>query len=202
MRKVNYSAFKNWLILSFIGFLCLSLVSCNTSSTQEKLSYSNAQDLLQAIWNKESEKLDTDQKKAIVGGYGDEANIVQSGPGLISLDHPEEIAVAFSIPQLLVDSSQNAASIMNEIMPNYFTASVWQLDEEVDGSVIMEKVARYLGQNHWIDSFPDKYVVFYTDPFIIVCYGLEESFDSFYKACEEILTTPDGTSIEGDVVTQ
>lgn len=194
MKKARRYAFSlTWIGCLILSLFCFTIVGCSSSS-DEQLSYQSAQELLEAIWEK-----DSNQEDFTVGGYGNENNISQNKPGPISLEHSEEIAVAFSIPQRLVDSAQNAASIMNRIMPNYFTASVWQLEKEVDGNDLMNKVAQHLEQNPWIDAFPDKYAVYWADPFIVVCYGLEEPFDSFSKACEEILTIPGNASVTGSI---
>lgn len=180
----------NWLQKAGIVFLAIvmafAFAGCSNQSDSKgeasKLDYPDAQTLLVALWEQVAE----DQKPAVIGGVGDEA--AADMPQALDLGQKENLEHALTVTPALVDAAESGSSLMNAMMANSFTASVWQLKEGSDLKALVEEEGKKMQDNQWICSFPDEYAVYGKDNFIVVCYGLTDQVKPFEEAVEKTLT--------------
>lgn len=177
------------LLLLCIPALCLlpacsssSSSSSDNSSEQESVSYSSAQELLQACWD-----ADTGDKPSILGGYGEAVS--ESEPMAVDLEANDlsGVSATFAIPESVLNQSTSAASAMNAMMANYFTAVALQLEDGVNVSEAASEIYNSLMNNQWLCGSPEEVEIITWNQYIIAGYGLKDTLEPFMKAALKLL---------------
>ena len=65
------------------------------------------------------------------------------------------------------------------MLANAFTCGVFHLKNPADSSTVTDAVKTIIVQRHWLDGFPDKYVIAVTEDYVVVLWGYDELVDTF-----------------------
>ena len=65
------------------------------------------------------------------------------------------------------------------MLANAFTCGVFHLKNPADSSTVTDAVKANIVQRHWLDGFPDKYVIAVTEDYVVVLWGYDELVDTF-----------------------
>lgn len=150
--------------------------SQTTETTTTTTSYADAQQLLMAAWDE-----DTDENKPTsIGGL--DAEMVSDLPAALNLEDEETLETTLAVTADLIENSESAASIMNAMMANYLTASVWQLTSDADIDSIAKGVNEKIKDSKWLCGTPEVYVIYQAGSFLYVGFGTSAQLDPLTEA--------------------
>lgn len=202
------------LVITVVACMMLSLVGCgnkeNTSevtkedsivateeSTQEsteenteenseagsEVTVGSAIEILDTVWGSYAE---ADQFP--VGG-GDSANQNFEGPGVFDATNAEELDVTLGFPAAQVEKIDDAASMMNAMMANNFTAGVYHVKDSADVQTVADALKENIMSKQWMCGMPEKMVVIAVNDYVISAFGLSDSIDTFKTKLTETYGT-------------
>ena len=187
---------KRSLIL-LLAVMMLTLVACGKtqesgkqessaaeSSVEESVqepavTIADALELLNTVWANYD-----DANKFPVGG-GDSANLNFEGPGKFDAANSEELDVTLGFPADKVAQIDDAASMMNAMMANNFTAGVYHVTDKAAVQEIAAAMKENILARHWMCGMPEKMVIIAVDDYLISAFGLGELIDTFQTEIQE-----------------
>lgn len=135
----------------------------------------DALEILTTVWGTYEEA----DKFPVAGG--DSANQNFEGPAAFDATNAEELDVTLGFPAAQVENIDDAASMMNAMMANNFTAGVYHVKAENKEDV--EAVATALKDNimakQWMCGMPEKMVIIVIDDYVVSAFGLGDTIDVF-----------------------
>lgn len=152
-----------------------SSVETPATSTNEIAS---AVDVLNTVWGNYKDE------KFPVGG-GDSANLNFEGPGAFDVTNTEELNVTLGFPAEQVDKIDDAASMMNAMMANNFTAGVYHVTDAANVQAVADAVKATIMEKQWMCGMPEKMIVVSVDNYVISAFGLNAAIDPFKTAISE-----------------
>lgn len=193
---------KKKLVVTLVVCMMLSLVGCgnkeNTSEiengaseavTEEsteaapEITIGSAIEILDTVWSSYAEA-----DKFPVGG-GDSANQNFEGPGAFDATNAEELDVTLGFPTAEVEKIDDAASMMNAMMANNFTAGVYHVKESSDVQTVADALKENIMSKQWMCGMPEKVVIIAVDDYVISAFGLSDSIDTFKAKLMETYET-------------
>lgn len=144
----------------------------NTETVQD-VTINSAVDILNTVWGSYEET-----EKFPVGG-GDSANLNFEGPAAFDATNAEELDVTLGFPAAQVEKIDDAASMMNAMMANNFTAGVYHLKDSADVQAVADALKENIMSKQWMCGMPEKMVVISVDGYVISAFGLSDSIDTF-----------------------
>lgn len=174
------------LIALCCALLMLNIAACsnqNQSTNVSKLEFEDATELLTNIWDRENIN---DKPTMVFGGIGE--SMIEEKPGTVDLEQKDSIEGVLNVPIDLASSSTTAASVMNGIMANDFTASAWQLKEDADVDALVKQSEEKLKSAQWLCTFPEEYDILVQDGFAVVVYGKTAQVQPFVEAAKKVMT--------------
>lgn len=167
--------------------LTLSLVACGngkentpgtasgseTTSEAPAVEIADALELINTVWGNYEEA-----DKFPVGG-GDSSNLNFEGPGKFDATNAEELDVTLGFPADQVANIDDAASMMNAMMANNFTAGIYHVKEGTDVQALADALKTNIQSRRWMCGMPEKMVVIAVDDYLISAFGLGELIDTF-----------------------
>lgn len=164
------------VISSFAG--CTSSGGTNTTiaTTQAaQPAISSSLELLNTVWN----SYDENERFYVVGGNVAGNNAIEGAPGVYSVSDSDALNRALGFPADCADKIDNAASLMHMMHANTFTCGAFHLKNSADSDTVTDAVKANIMQRHWLDGFPDKYVIAVTDDYVVLLWGYDEFVDTF-----------------------
>lgn len=147
----------------------------DNSTPENEVVIGDALEILTAVWGTYEEA----DKFPVAGG--DSANQNFEGPAAFDAANAEELDVTLGFPAAQVDNIDDAASMMNAMMANNFTAGVYHVKAENKEDV--EAVATAVKENvmakQWMCGMPEKLVIVVIDDYVISAFGLGDTIDIF-----------------------
>lgn len=147
-----------------------SSVETPATSTNEIAS---AVDILNTVWGSYAE-----EDKFPVGG-GDSANLNFEGPGAFDATNADELNVTLGFPADQVDKIDDAASMMNAMMANNFTAGVYHVTDAANVQAVADAVKANIMAKQWMCGMPEKMIVVSVDNYVVSAFGLGVAVDPF-----------------------
>ncbi len=180
---------KKRLFVMMLACVSVALVGCgnqkdttveNNTSAETKVPENevvigDALEVLTTVWGTYEEA----DKFPVAGG--DSANQNFEGPAAFDATNAEELDVTLGFPGAQVENIDDAASMMNAMMANNFTAGVYHVKEESKEDV--EAVATAIKDNimtkQWMCGMPEKMVIIVIDDYVVSAFGLGDTIDVF-----------------------
>ena len=163
----------------FLSFL-LSVVmvmglctGCRTSEPQQTDATENmaedALDILKNIWDKFS-----DEEKFPVYG-GDAENMVDGGPGAFNVGDTEGLQYNLMVPESLLGSIEQAASMIHGMMVNNFTCGVFKLKDGASTTAFADGIRNAFKNNQWLCGTPESLMIAVIgDRYVLATFGLSD----------------------------
>lgn len=193
---------KKRLVVMLVTCMIVSLVGCgnkdNTSelnnetskSTTEEsaeempqVSIGSALEILDSVWGQYEEA-----DKFPVGG-GDSANQNFEGPGTFDATNGEELDVTLGFPATQIEKIDDAASMMNAMMANNFTAGVYHVKYASEVQAVADALKENILSKQWMCGMPEKMVIVTVENYVISVFGLADSIDTFNEKLMETYET-------------
>ena len=144
----------------------------NTEAVQD-VTITDALDILNTVWGSYEEA-----ERFPVGG-GDSANLNFEGPAAFDATNAEELDVTLGFPTAQAEKIDDAASMMNAMMANNFTAGVYHVKDSADVQTVADALKENIMSKQWMCGMPEKMVVISVDDYVISAFGLSDSIDTF-----------------------
>ena len=188
---------KKKLLLITMTCMMLSLVGCgNQNSTtdtgdvgtvvgadtetedttpEDEVVIGDALEILTTVWGTYEEA-----DKFLVAG-GDSANQNFEGPAAFDAANAEELDVTLGFPAAQVEQIDDAASMMNAMMANNFTAGVYHVkaDNKDDVETVATTIKDNIMAKQWMCGMPEKMVIVVIDDYVVSAFGLGDTIDVF-----------------------
>ena len=166
---------KKLLALLLAAVMTVSVVACGSKSNEEANApeIADALEILTTVWGtyEESEMFP-------VGG-GDSANLNFEGPAKFDVAAVEELDVTLGLPADLAGQIDDAASMMNAMMANNFTAGVFHLTEGTSAEDFTSTLKDALLAKQWMCGMPEKVVIITVGDYVVSVFGLTDLLDTF-----------------------
>lgn len=183
---------KKRIAMILVTAMVLSLTACGkTQGGNESVESSSAVaesvaievvdslELLNTVWGSYE-----DANKFPVGG-GDSANLNFEGPGKFDAANVEELDVTLGFPAAEADKIDDAASMMNAMMANNFTAGVYRVTDEANVQAVADALKDNILARQWMCGMPEKMVVVSAGNYVISVFGLNDFVDPFVAKVQE-----------------
>lgn len=174
MRKIV--VFLMVLVMTVAAVACGSNTNGNKNDKKEEqntVEIADALEILTKVWAAYAE-----DEKFPVGG-GDSANISWEGPAWFDVAAVDELNASLGLPAELAEQIDDAASMMNSMMANNFTAGVYHLKDASEKENFTATLKDALLAKHWMCGFPEKVILVTVDDYVISAYGLTDNIETF-----------------------
>lgn len=177
--------FRHWIFILAGTAVISSFVGCTTGNNGNNTAAGSTQasqhaigsslELLNTVWNGYNE----DERFYAAGGDVSHNNATEDAPGVYSVSDIDGLDRALGFPADCADKIDNAASLSHMMLANAFTCGVFHLKNPADSSTVTDAVKTNIVQRHWLDGFPDKYVIAVTEDYVVVLWGYDEFVNTF-----------------------
>lgn len=180
---------KKILLLITMTCMMLSLVGCgnqkdttvenNTSAEtqvpENEVVIGDALEVLTTVWSNYEEA----DKFPVAGG--DSTNQNFEGPAAFDATNAEELDVTLGFPAAEMDKIDDAASMMNAMMANNFTAGVYHVNanNKDDVEAVATAIKESIMSKQWMCGMPEKMVIIVIDDYVVSAFGLGDTIDVF-----------------------
>lgn len=184
---------KKRIAIVLLAVMTMSMVACGKGDADANAGVStevgveensgveiaDSLELLNTVWGNYDEA-----DKFPVGG-GDSANLNFEGPAAFDATNSGELDVTLGFPAAHVDKIDNAASMMNAMMANNFTAGVYRVTDAGNVQVVADALKENIMARQWMCGMPEKMVVISVDNYVISAFGLSGAIDTFKTEIQE-----------------
>jgi len=184
---------KKRIAIMLLTVMTMSMVACGKGDTDANagvgtetgveenngVEIADSLELLNTVWGNYDEA-----EKFPVGG-GDSANLNFEGPGAFDATNSGELDVTLGFPATHVDKIDDAASMMNAMMANNFTAGVYRVTDAGDVQAVADALKENILARQWMCGMPEKMVVISVDNYVISAFGLSATIDTFKTEIQE-----------------
>ncbi|MBE6008434.1 MAG: bacteriocin transport accessory protein [Lachnospiraceae bacterium] len=170
---------KKFTAIFLAALMALSFAACGSKTTEEKVSITDSLELLTTV----------------IGGYdeadlfpvcgGDSANLNFEGPGKFDAANAEELDITLGFPTSHSDKIDDAASMMNAMMANNFTAGVYRVTDEKNVETVAADLKDNILARQWMCGMPEKMVVISVGNYVVSAFGLSDALDTFKAEISE-----------------
>jgi|LSQX01.2.fsa_nt_gb hypothetical protein len=133
---------------------------------------SGACDILSAVWNSYADN----EKFAAIGGSLN--NPVDDAPGVVALDD-ETLSFTLLFPADSINLIDDAACLLHMMNVNTFTAGAYHTLAGTDISDLVANIKETVMNNQWMCGFPETFVVYQIDDYIISAFGAADLISNF-----------------------
>lgn len=142
-----------------------------TDGAAGSVEITSALSAFESIWNEYSD----DDMFAAVGG--DFSAPVDNMPGAHPLDNKDSLTGSFYVPASMIDSVDEAATIMHMMNANTFTGAIVHVS---DSKAFADEVKTNIEGTQWICGFPDELVVSeLSDGYVLYAFGERSLIETF-----------------------
>lgn len=150
-------------------------ISAETQVPENEVVIGDALEVLTTVWGNYEEA----DKFPVAGG--DSTNQNFEGPAAFDAANAEELDVTLGFPAAQVEQIDDAASMMNAMMANNFTAGVYHVKAEnkEDVEAVATAVKDNIMAKQWMCGMPEKMVIIVIDDYVVSAFGLGDTIDVF-----------------------
>ncbi|MCM1258879.1 MAG: hypothetical protein NC307_13625 [Roseburia sp.] len=174
---------KKYFSILFLMALALAFWSCGFSDKEKdgedtgSVSYSQAVDVLNLIWENTSE----DDRFPSFGGSQD--NPVMDAPGSVDLGDTDMLSYTLLVPEDLQGNVTDAASLVHMMNGNTFTGAALKI-EGTDVKKAADAVKDTVAGNQFVCGFPEQLVVVTAGDYVFYAFGATEIVEKFKATAE------------------
>jgi len=174
---------KKLFALVLAGLMMMSVAACSGGTDKETVTITDSLEILTTVL----EGYDEADLFPVCGG--DSANLNFEGPAKFDAANADELDITLGFPAGEVDKIDDAASMMNAMMANNFTAGVFRVTEKDDVEAVAGAIKDSILARQWMCGMPEKLVVISVENYVISAFGLSDLLDTFKAEVAEAYTT-------------
>lgn len=180
------------VLVLVVALACFA--ACGGKTPDEPtVTYASAVEVFTKIFDSYAE----DQKFPI--GGGDEANMSYEAPAKYDYTLADELNAVAALPAAQAENITDAATGMNMMMANNFTAASYLLKDGADAQAFADAYKSELDARQWMCGCPEKFVVIVSGNCVITAFGLADTIDYFKTQATTVLESA-SVLAEGDIV--
>lgn len=183
---------KKKLAMLLVAVMTFSFVACgsqnpsgNEGAAQEseeaepEVVIGSALEVLETVWGGYDEA-----NKFPVGG-GDSANMNFEGAAKFDATNADELDVTLGFPAANVSMIDDAASMMNMMMANNFTAGVFHVTDSANVQVVADALKENILARQWMCGMPEQLIIVSVGDYVISAFGLTDAISTFKTEIQE-----------------
>lgn len=173
---------KKFTAIFLAALMAFSFAACaskETGKAEETVAITDSLELLNTVLG------GYDEADLFPVAGGDSANINFEGPGKFDATNTEELDVTLGFPTSHADKIDDAASMMNAMMANNFTAGVFRVTDEANIETVASDLKDNILARQWMCGMPEKMVVISVGNYVISAFGLGDIIDTFKAEVSE-----------------
>ena len=175
MKKYFTILFLTAVLLSFPG--CGSSGQENSGEDTASVSYSQAVDILNLIWDNTSE----DDRFPSFGGSQEDP--VMDAPGSVDLTDTNMLSYTLLVPEDLRENVTDAASLVHMMNGNSFTGAALKI-EGTDVNKAADTIKDTVAGNQFVCGFPEQLVVVTAGDYVFYAFGATDIVENFKATAE------------------
>lgn len=133
--------------------------------------------ILDSIWSAYTD----DEKFPAAGGDYNPENMKDGAPGKYGIDDAAALGNTFGVAEADVALIDDAASLMHMMNLNSFTAGAFHVTDKDSVASVAQNIKDGILAKHWMCGFPDEYIVYQVEDYIISAYGLTDFIEPFVE---------------------
>ncbi len=158
-----------------------------TEVTTEAVSYADALDVLNTLFNAYTSTVPEDQQFAVAGG--DMEHSVMGAPGVFSLTPAENLTSSLNVDASIVPQIDDAASLMHMMNSNIFTAGVYHVTEGTDLNAFTSTLASGIKGTHFVCGAPEQLIIMTIGgEYVLAMYGSGDLIPAYKDVAVATLT--------------
>jgi len=190
---------KKLMALLIAGAMVFGCVACGNGTEDKNGSQANveikdANEILTKAWDEYTENASEEMKFPVAGG--NMATAVMDAPETFDLSAEgaeEELISSYCIPSDSIAMIDDAATLMNMMMANNFTAAAYHVADAKNVETVIANIKDTTINNPWMCGLPDSFIIVTVgDDYVVSAYGNAECIDVFKTAI---------TTVYGDAAT-
>lgn len=138
--------------------------------------------ILDDIWA----SYDENDKFPAAGGDFNEENMREDAPGKYDIADTGMINNTFGMPEADVAMIDDAASLEHMMNGNSFTAGAFHVSDKENVAIVAEHIKDGIFAKEWMCGFPELFVVYQVDDYVISAYGLTDFIEPFAEKIVEV----------------
>lgn len=170
------------VILALAAVITVFAACSNSKEDSSSSQYESSEAILNTVWDKFAE----DEKFAAVGG--DAENSVSDKAGKFNIKDTDTLTVTYAFPSSQLENIDEAATLMNMMNSNSFTAIAFHITEGADMNAIAEDYKTSLTEKHWMCGMPDGFAIIKVDSEYMIAVFAQTSLEPFKTYAAEVLT--------------
>lgn len=163
--------------------MVFSLAACGGNDQKPdsapEVEIPSAEELLNSVWNNISD----DQKFPVAGGDMD--NMVEDKAGKFNMENMDVVSSVLHMSQETAASVSEAASLINAMNANTFTAVAVKLNQGVNAEDFVNAVKTDVEGTQWMCGFPDYLLVYTVGDYVVYVIGAAELTTGLFKTAIE-----------------
>ena len=159
------------------------------TETEVKVEFETANDILTMVWEK-YEVADTDgnpynDRFYLMGGHFESA--VMDMPAAYDLTKTEDLELMFCVPADAIPMIDEAATMIHLMKATTFTGGAYHVADVANLATVVDGMKQQILANHWLDGFPDMYVIAVVDEqYVVSAIGDSQVVEHFISSLSEI----------------
>ncbi|MBQ2752652.1 MAG: bacteriocin transport accessory protein [Firmicutes bacterium] len=173
---------KKFTAIFLAALMAFSFAACGskeTGKTEETVTITDSLELLNTVLG------GYDEADLFPVAGGDSANINFEGPGKFDATNADELDVTLGFPSANVDKIDDAASMMNAMMANNFTAGAFRVTDNANVETVASDLKDNILARQWMCGMPEKVVVISVGNYVVSAFGLTDILDTFTTELSE-----------------
>lgn len=155
------------------------------NDTETKVEITDANELLSTVWTAYSGMATEDTSFPIAGGNSGE-NMVMDVPAKFDMTlegATDELVYSYCIPAKTIAMVDDAATMMNLMMANNFTAAAYHVTDAANVELVVSSIKDATLNNQWMCGFPEKLIIVTVgEDYVVSAFGNGQVISTFQRA--------------------
>ena len=188
---------KKLVTLLLAVAMTFTCVACgNSGSNAAGTDVKDATEILTKTWEEYNNSASEDLKFPVGGGNTENFELVvmdTAGKCDTSLEGAKDaLTVQFCIPTEAIDMTDDAATMMNMMMANNFSAAAYHIADKANVETVVSGIKEATMNNMWMCGMPDKLIIATVNgDYVVSAFGNGQVIDAFKTSM---------TTVYGDAV--
>ncbi len=192
------------LLAVAMAFTCVACGGAGNSANNGS-GIKDAEEILVKTWDEYNKSASEDIKFPIGGGNIENFElVVMDAPGKMdtSLEGAKDaLTVSFCIPTEAIDMTDDAATMMNMMMANNFSAAAYHVTDKANVETIISDIKEATMNNQWMCGFPETLIIVTVNgDYVVSAFGNGQVIEAFKTALTTVYGDAAVVSVEENLM--
>lgn len=189
------------LLAAAVVFTCVACGNSGNADNGDSAKIKDATEVLTSTWEEYNKSASEDIKFPVGGGNIENFELVvmdNAGKCDTSLEGAKDaLSVSFCIPMDAIDMTDDAATMMNMMMANNFSAAAYHVADKANVEKVVAGIKDATLNNQWMCGFPEKLIVVTVNgDYVVSAFGNGQVIDAFKAALTTVYGDAAVVSVE------